>query len=425
MAPHKHLTKRRPRRARTPTPTTITRIKSQSTVDSKRQLLKSRSINKKRTVLAQKIQVMTSSFKRPDQAVRTRWMEIAKETERIVLGDGQYVEERYDLIAPCALAQRIEGFPMNPIGQAAESSTSAAVARDISLQIQKSVLGTTFYPHNSAALADWATSPQPTSPRARKTHLEFTRQSTLTAARRLAQHTPASSSRVGVLSTASRKRPGGGYLHGGDDQEERIARSSSLVASLSCPAAKEFYTEHRFYRTQDGSGFYDRSMVYSPGVVVFRAEPGDKGSPDPLGGSFISPYTVDVLSVVPVNAAIVRSVYSSATERLSDDAIYRSMKERMGRALRVFEEQGDKHVVLGAFGCSSSENKVDVVADIWAELLVCGDMEGEGGSKRSAPFKNNFDSVVFAVPGKHFTAFREAFERRLFEADLIDTLISD
>lgn len=361
--------------------------------------------------------------------VRDRWIQIAKETQEIVLGDGQYVEERCVTPVPCALAQRIEGFSGNPLGQV-DSSATVKVAHDISLQIQLSSQGTVFYPHLSDTLADWASPSQhiPSTSSTRKTVIQYTPQSALTAARRLAQHTPTISRRVGVLSPASRKKPGGGYLHGGDNQDERIARLSSLVASLGSPAATEFYNEHKHSWTQDGSGFLDQSMVYSPGVVAFRAEHDDPECypKDPVGGSFIAPYLIDVLSCVPVNAAVVRTRYASADERTSDIAIRNSMKERMARALRVFEGQGDRHIVLGAFGHGSNENKLDIIADIWAELLVCGDMEGEGGSKRPARFQDSFDTVVFAIPGgKSWKSFRNAFEMRLFEAQVVDNMTSD
>ena len=129
--------------------------------------------------------------------------------------------------------------------------------------------------------------------------------------------------------------------------------------------------------------------------------------------------------IVPVNVAVVRARYSSASEKEADEAVRQTMKERMARALRVFEASGNRSVVLGAFGCTSSENKLDVVASIWAELLVCGDMEGEGGSKRPARFKNSFDTVVFAVPGKSFEAFSKAFDMRLLEAQLVDSMTFD
>ncbi|TCD66553.1 hypothetical protein EIP91_001274 [Steccherinum ochraceum] len=411
----------------TPPSSTISHIKTSSSTQKKHQLLKKRhlyrGVVKKKKVSTQVSMLPPSSPVLPYSGtfIRDRWMEIAKETQSIVLGDGQYVEERRVPIVPCALAQRIEGFSANPLGQV-DSSTTVAVTHNISEQIQQSRLGTTFYPHQSEVLAEWRTPPAQIPRPLHKPRREFTHQSTLVAARRLAHHAPPTSPNVGVLSFASRKKPGGNFLHGSDEQEDRIARYSSLVASLDCPQAKEFYDEHRHFWSQDGSGFIDHSMVYSPSVVVFREDGDNRTS---LGGSFIPPYLIDVLSVVPVNVAVVRARYSSASEKEADEAVRQTMKERMARALRVFEERGNRTVVLGAFGCTSSENKLDVVASIWAELLVCGDMEGEGRSKRPARFKKSFDNVVFAVPGKSFSAFKEAFDNRLFEAQIVDGMLSD
>jgi len=102
------------------------------------------------------------------------------------------------------------------------------------------------------------------------------------------------------------------------------------------------------------------------------------------------------------------------------------LTQRLGRVLRIFEERGDRAIVLGAYGCGSSEVSVEMVACVWAELLVCGEEEEreEGGKKsyerREARFKDVFEHVVFAVPGKLFAPFREAFEMRVLEAQIND-----
>ncbi|KAH9941925.1 hypothetical protein B0H21DRAFT_780095 [Amylocystis lapponica] len=358
---------------------------------------------------------------------------MATETQGIVLGDGKYVEERCVPVGSTSAAQlpRQEQSPQ-------DDDSVARVAHDISAQIALSRQGTTFYAHYSELLAGWALK-RPTGTNL-KTTIEFTRNTTLTAALRLTHtfshlhsHNSTSLPRttLGVLSFASRKRPGGGFLHGGDDQEEAIARLSSLVASLAAPAARDFYKEHKKYWVEDGSGLQDHSMVYSPGVVVFRNDvDGVRAldaraavSDDSVGGEFISPFTINVLSSVPVNAAAVRDKHTILPSEVTlfEDGIRSAMKERMARALHVFEERGDKTLVLGAFGCGSNENKVEMVARVWAELLVCGDSEGgaEGkGKRREARFKNIFERVVFAVPGKLFEPFKEAFEMRVFEEEL-------
>ncbi|OCH89874.1 hypothetical protein OBBRIDRAFT_793859 [Obba rivulosa] len=319
---------------------------------------------------------------------------------------------------------------------------------DISAQVELSRQGTTFYPHYSEPLAHWADERLPG--RTTKTTFEFTRNTPLTTARRLSRsdphlwtHDPFSlaRTRLGVLSFASPKRPGGGFLHGGDEQEEAIARHSSLVASLAAPAAQDFYREHRSFKSEDGSGLHDHSMVYSPGVVVFRKDVDDTldahdGPPktvppeDSVGGDLVAPYTVNVLSSVPVNAAAVRAkhVILPSEQQFFEDGIRGAMKERMARALRVFEERGDRVVILGAFGCGTMENKVETIATIWAELLACGESElQEDGqsAQREARFKDVFEQVVFAVPGKYFERFKKAFDMRVFEEEVSRAAMSD
>ena len=99
------------------------------------------------------------------------------------------------------------------------------------------------------------------------------------------------------------------------------------------------------------------------------------------------------------------------------------MKERMARALRIFEDKGTRIVVLGAFGCGSFQNNVETIASIWAELLVCG--QQEEGVSRPARYKDVFDRVVFAVPGKLYEPFKAAFDMRVFEAEVAAAALGD
>lgn len=465
-----HRRKVRPRRASTPSTPKLS-YKALSPSDAPRHQYKKRQLRKKQSLRKQQQEgeepssithttaAMTTSTTikhKPARvtrrlslsvlkAKREQWASIAAETQEIVLGDGKYVEERCLPVLSPSLAQSAH--------KGSEGSSSAGprhdiahITHDIAVHVELSRQGTIFYPHYSETLAFWANA-QPRS--ASNTIIEFTRESTLTAAHRLWQaypqvHTPNASSSLstslGVFSFASPKKPGGGYLHGGDEQEEIIARLSSIVASLSAPVARDFYQEHRKHRVEDGSGLHDHSMVYSPGVVVFRKDqddlsteddadpsnnPSGSSDPDDIGGQFIAPYLVNVLSAVPVNASMVRKKHTilPTDEQVFEDGIRTAMKERMARALRAFEERGDRMLVLGAFGCGSSENKVDVVARIWAELLVCGDTEEKDGEveeprRRDARFKHSFERILFAVPGKLHAPFKKAFEMRIFEEEV-------
>jgi uncharacterized protein (TIGR02452 family) len=61
---------------------------------------------------------------------------------------------------------------------------------------------------------------------------------------------------------------------------------------------------------------------------------------------------------------------------------------------------------LGSFGTGVFQNKVSLVAAIWAELLIAPD----------ARFANSFDRVVFAILGRStFMEFKDSFEERQAE----------
>jgi uncharacterized protein (TIGR02452 family) len=73
---------------------------------------------------------------------------------------------------------------------------------------------------------------------------------------------------VAALNFASAKTPGGGFLSGALAQEESIARSSGLYATLE---GRQMYGYHR----QRLDPFYSDYVIYSPEVPVFRLDAGD------------------------------------------------------------------------------------------------------------------------------------------------------
>ncbi|KAJ3479645.1 hypothetical protein NLI96_g8921 [Meripilus lineatus] len=133
-------------------------------------------------------------------------------------------------------------------------------------------------------------------------------------------------------------------------------------------------------------------MIYSPGILVFR---------DDTGG-WVEPLKVDVLTCAAVNAGAARNTLHGKVGGASEELkIERTMKERMGRILYLFEQQGVKDVVLGSFGTGVFKNDIKTVAKIWAELLIAP------GSR----FNASFDNAVFAILGRDtFEKFEEVFE---------------
>ena len=215
--------------------------------------------------------------------------------------------------------------------------------------------------------------------------------STLDGARYLATRTSLQPNKIGVLNFASAKKPGGGFLNGAQAQEESIARSSTLYPTLLTKTSEEFYTLHNH---DTRSGYYSHAMIYSPGVLIFRDD----------DGGWVEPLEVDVVTSPAVNAGIVRkTVDGKLMPAATEKRIKKIMAERMGRILFLLEKEGVHNIVLGSFGTGVFQNKVDDMAQLWADLLTVP----------GARFSCSFERVVFAILGrKTFVDFKDAFNAR-------------
>lgn len=348
------------------------------------------------------------------RAHRDRLAQIAQDTFRTVLTIHGYHEDVLtdsdddtDSSTPTGTSPAHDGANEGPY-------------HDLKDQIGKTRSETSFYPHYSALLASWemplpslqgssSTGPEapgtttPTSEVSRTypytTKIEFATSSVLEAARKASQTTlslQGGEHRLGVLNDASPKRPGGASLSGGLTLEECLVRQTTLIDSLqNSIAGAQFYAEHR--KTNDGSGLHDHSMLYSPHVVVFKNDRGLR----------ISPFHINVISSVPVHAGTVRAKFSIDDTEFKD-GVRTVMRERMARALRLFEERGDRVLVLGAFGVGQSCNSPDMVGEIWADLLCA----------RGAKFQGVFERVVFALSAKHRETFEKAFNEKILEREV-------
>lgn len=211
--------------------------------------------------------------------------------------------------------------------------------------------------------------------------------STLEGARYLAAKA-SQPGKIGVLNFASAKKPGGGFLNGAQAQEESIARSSTLYPTLLTKTSEKFYTLHNH---DTKGGYYSHAMIYSPGVLIFRDD----------DGGWVEPLEVDVLTNPAVNAGVVRkTIYGKLMPEATEERIKKVMAERMGRVLFLLEKEGVRNIVLGSFGTGVFQNKVDVVARLWADLLTVP----------GARFGRSFERVIFAILGrKTFVDFKDAF----------------
>ncbi|MFO8003066.1 TIGR02452 family protein [Thioalkalivibrio sp.] len=253
-------------------------------------------------------------------------------------------------------------------------------------QLERCLKDTRLYrPENFAVL------PSPLPGSARCT-IEVRIETTLAGARRLAGRED--TGRVGVLNFASAKNPGGGFLQGSQAQEESLARSSALYASLQrCP---DYYT---FHRHTSRTLLYSDHIIYSPGCPVFR---------DDEGRLLSESYQVDFITApAPNRKALTRN----EPERLPE--IGSVLTRRCGRILQAAAAQGSDTLVLGAWGCGVFGNDPAEVAEAFAEHLlsqrqfrdvfrhICFSIpEHRSGIGNAAAFKRHFDRERVA-PGSH------------------------
>ena len=214
--------------------------------------------------------------------------------------------------------------------------------------------------------------------------VQIVEMSTLQGAHSFSQKRPAP--KIGVLNFASATMLGGEFINGASAQEESIARSSALYASLRTPQAKPFYEIHELDKK---GGYYSHAMIYSPSVAIFRDD----------AGNWLRPYHVDIVTSPAVNADLVRKLSGSRSD--TEGRILSVMKERMGRMLALFEQSRIRNLVLGSFGTGIFEDDVGSLAKI------CGELLGAPGAR----FANSFDQVMFAIPdGNTRQKFRDMFE---------------
>ena len=186
---------------------------------------------------------------------------------------------------------------------------------------------------------------------------------------------------VAALNFASAKNPGGGFLNGSQAQEESLARSSALHASLL--QAWPFYEQHR----AASSLLYSDAMILSPGCPVFRHDAGELLD-QPIEVAFIT-------SAAPNAGAAANS---RPDELPSIPDVFRRRSEYV---LALAAAHGYTRLVLGAWGCGVFRNDPEMVAATFA-----GHLRGTWAGR--------FERVVFSVLDTSATqetlaAFQTAF----------------
>ncbi len=182
--------------------------------------------------------------------------------------------------------------------------------------------------------------------------------------------------KIAVLSFASAKNPGGGFIKGAQAQEESLTRSSALYKSLL--KCSKYYEYHRSHK----SLLYSDRLIYSPNCSVFRKDDGTL---------LDEPYLVDFITSCAPNAGQILRQELESTEKIRE-----TLYGRGAKLLALAVDKGCDGLVLGAWGCGVFRNDPSMVAQMFADFLL-----------PNGKFYARFKSVIFSI-------LDSSEERRIF-----------
>lgn len=188
---------------------------------------------------------------------------------------------------------------------------------------------------------------------------------------------------VVVLNSANAYIPGGGFLKGGNAQEEVLCRQSTLYQSISSRKARRMYDCNNSRMNSDTDSDY---ILVSRNVEVFR-----KASGIYLENSF----EVSVISVPPPNLKMKAA-------RLTREELSEERKRKLRKGFQVARYEGFDTIILGAWGCGAFGNDVNEVAQDMYEVLI------------KEEFISFFKNIIFAVydvklDNPNLNAFKSVF----------------
>jgi uncharacterized protein (TIGR02452 family) len=241
-------------------------------------------------------------------------------------------------------------------GYAAPGGATVPVGQDLRNCVEATQL---FWPDELEALTARVLS-RPSAPA--PVMVEIENESTLSGIARLLHEGCAP---VAALNFASANNPGGGFLSGSQAQEESLARSSGLYASLSTASA--FYQHHR----EHPSPLYSDAMILSSHCPIFR---------DDAGSLLNNVHHATFISSAAPNARAVKERSPHDLNLIAD-----VLQRRAEYVLAVAASRDIRYLVLGAWGCGVFRNDPRLVAQVFMNLLTRADWRGR------------FSKVVFSI----------------------------
>lgn len=168
--------------------------------------------------------------------------------------------------------------------------------------------------------------------------------------------------KITVLNFANAMFAGGGYILGGNAQEESLCRASMLYYAIK--TQKKYYIRNRLHIFPD----YTDTLIYSENVPVIRNDRGEK---------LEKTVTCDFITIPAVNRSFAKFI-------MTKSHIDRVMNRRIEMLLSIALEKKPDILILGAFGCGMFGNRRKDVYKIFENYINKGIPENI--------------KIIFAVP---------------------------
>ena len=197
-----------------------------------------------------------------------------------------------------------------------------------------------------------------------------------------------------MLNMASGSNPGGGVINGAGAQEEYLFRCTDYYRFLFQYAKDSSPQEYGITPNPNHRYPLDNNFggIYSPKVTVFRA-------PEKDGYDLIfRPWWVNIIAVPAVNLK---------HHKMSEEEYTTTMLNKIRTIFRIAYVNGERSLVLGAFGCGAFGNNPYIVAALFKQVL------------NEQEFHGAFNEVFFAITedhnsqGHNFKAFAEVFGKQV------------
>lgn len=172
--------------------------------------------------------------------------------------------------------------------------------------------------------------------------------------------------KVCVLNFASATNPGGGVTRGSSAQEECICRCTTLYPCLNSDKMWElFYKPHR----SEKNPLYNNDCIYTPDVWVFK---NDVDFPTLMPVEMW--WQVNILTCAAPNlrekpSNEMNPCAGDQAAKLLDSELETLLTSRIRRIFEIATAEGNRVLVLGAFGCGAFMNPPAVVAKVFYNVM--------------------------------------------------------